>query len=122
MLKKILGIGLLLIVLVIAGYITIAYYFTFSDGDRSGELIKFSRKGYVFKTYEGEISQGISGAKMFQFSVMDNQPEVIQKMKELQGKYVKVHYEERMRTFAWWGDSNYFVTSIEEEKSPHQLR
>jgi len=118
-LKKVLIYGSLFIVLLIAGYFTFVYYVPYSEGVRSGELIKISHKGYIIKTWEGEISQGISGAQIFQFSVMDNQPEVIEKLKDLQGQYVKVNYIERYRTFYWWGDTRYFITNVIPEKSPH---
>jgi uncharacterized protein YwgA len=75
--KKFLIYSTLFITLFIVGYFTFIYYVPYSEGVRSGELIKISHKGYVVKTWEGEISQGISGAQIFQFSIMDNQPEAI---------------------------------------------
>ena len=103
----------------VAGYFTFIHYVTFSEGYRSGELIKFSRKGVLVKTWEGEISQGISGAQIFKFSVQDDQQEVIAKMKDFQGKYVKVTYKERYATFFWLGDTKYFITDVVQEESPH---
>ena len=94
------------------------YYVPYSEGTRAGELIKFSNKGVLFKTWEGEISQGISGAQIFQFSVLDKEEEVIEKLKELQGRYVKVEYVERYSTFFFWGDTTYFINGVEEEPSP----
>ena len=73
----------------------------------------------VSKTWEGEISQGISGAQIFQFSVLDENEEVIQKLRENEGNYVKLTYVERYATFPFWGDTNYFVERVEEAKSPH---
>ena len=122
MLRKIIFITIATIVLGLAGYFTVLYYASYSEGDRTGELIKFSSKGYVFKTYEGEISQGISGAQIFRFSVLDSDKEVIAKLKEYQGQYVKITYIERYRTFPWWGDTRYFVTQVQKEKSPHFAR
>lgn len=122
MLRKIIIYITLAIVLFAAAYFTFISYATYSDGERSGELIKFSHKGVIFKTYEGEISQGISGAKMFSFSVLDNDANVIQQLKQLQGEYVKVTYIERYKTFPWWGDSHYFVIKAQKEQSPHVLR
>ena len=92
---------------------------TFSEGVRSGELIKISHKGVIAKTWEGEISQGISGAQIFSFSVLDKDKEVIEKLQEYQGQYVKVSYVERYTTFFWLGDSKYFVTKVQPEQSPH---
>lgn len=118
MLRKFLFITIATIIIGIAGFFTIVYYATYSEGTRTGELIKFSHKGYVFKTWEGELSQGLSGNKIFAFSILDNEDATIQKLKGLEGRYVKVTYVERYKTFPWWGDTKYFVTAVQEEKSP----
>ncbi|MGJ8685553.1 MAG: 6-phosphogluconate dehydrogenase [Nonlabens sp.] len=117
--KKILGIIIATIAIMAILWYSFLYFASYSDGYRSGELIKFSSKGFVVKTWEGEISQGISGAQIFQFSVMDNEPEVIEKLKEYQGKYVKLKYEEKFGTFFFWGDTKYFITEVTLENSPH---
>jgi uncharacterized protein YxeA len=120
--KKILFLFITAVLLALAGYFTFVYYVPYSEGVRSGELIKFSRKGVAAKTWEGEISQGISGAQIFAFSVQGNEKEVIEKLKEYQGHYVKLEYIERYRTFFWLGDTKYFITKVEKEKSPHFSR
>jgi len=117
--KKILALLLVLIALVYGAYFAVVYYASYSEGTRSGELIKFSKKGLFFKTYEGEISQGISGAQIFSFSVEENKNEVIQKLNDYQGKYVKLTYKERFGTFAWLGDTKYFIIDVALESSPH---
>ncbi len=106
----------LIIIVCIAGFMTFVYFITFSEGYRAGELIKFSQKGVMFKTWEGEISQGISNEKPFLFSVLDSNDDVIDKLTKLQGKRVRLTYKERYRTFAWWGDTRYFVSSVEKIK------
>ena len=117
--RKVLFIVIAAIVVGLASYFAFIYYVPFSEGYRSGELIKFSRKGVIVKTWEGEISQGISGAQIFSFSVQDSEKEVIQKLKDYQGEYVKVTYIERYSTFFWLGDTKYFITDVKQEKSPH---
>ncbi|MDW5289907.1 6-phosphogluconate dehydrogenase [Formosa sp. PL04] len=109
-----LGLGIL-----VGAYMAFIYYVPYSTGTRAGELIKVSKKGVVFKTWEGEISQGISGAQIFSFSILDDDQEVIEQLNELQGKYVKLQYKERYKTFFIWGDSKYFVTKVTAENSPH---
>lgn len=109
---------IVLLVVAFLGYFAFIYYVPYSEGVRSGELIKFSKKGVTFKTWEGEMSQGISGAQIFQFTVPTKEKEVITKMENLQGRYVKLTYIERYKTFSWWGDTRYFVTGVEEEQSP----
>ena len=122
MFKSILFKALGVLALMITGVFLFLYYVTYSEGVRSGELIKFSRKGVIFKTWEGEISQGISGAQIFQFSVLDRDQEVIESLKAAEGQYVKVNYEERFTTFAWWGETKYFITSVEVTDSPHRSK
>ncbi|MCG9791523.1 6-phosphogluconate dehydrogenase [Flavobacterium algicola] len=116
--KKIVILVLLALIIFIGSYFTFIYYVPYSEGVRSGELIKISHKGYVVKTWEGEISQGISGAQIFEFSILDNDPVAIQKLKDFQGQFVKIDYIERYRTFFWWGDTRYFVTNVRQDKSP----
>lgn len=117
--RKALFIILFIIALVAAGYYAFIYYVPYSEGIRSGELIKFSKKGVLTKTWEGEVSQGISGAQIFKFSVEKHQKEAIYDLQDLQGKYVKISYKERYGTFFWLGDTKYFVTKVEKESSPH---
>ncbi|MEN8798281.1 MAG: 6-phosphogluconate dehydrogenase [Flavobacteriaceae bacterium] len=117
--KKFLLIFLGVVIFFLAAGYAFIYYVPYSEGVRSGELIKFSRKGVLIKTWEGEISQGISGAQIFAFSVLDKEQEVIDKLVEFEGQYVKLYYVERYRTFIWWGDSNYFITNVEQNRSPH---
>ncbi|WP_297792119.1 6-phosphogluconate dehydrogenase [uncultured Eudoraea sp.] len=117
--KKPLIIGISIIIIAFTLYLAFVYYVPYSEGVRSGELIKISHKGFVVKTWEGEISQGISGAQIFKFSVARKKKGVIDKLKEYQGAYVKVNYEERYTTFFWWGDTKYFITDVQREKSPH---
>lgn len=118
MLRKIILYFIVIAALFATLFFTIVFYATYSEGNRSGELIKFSNKGYVFKTWEGELSQGLSGNKIFAFSVLDENQEIITKLQEMQGRYVKVTYVERYKTFPWWGETTYFVTAVQEEKSP----
>lgn len=122
MLRKFFFIAIATIIVGFAAYFTFLYYATFSEGFRSGELIKISRKGMIFKTWEGELSQGVAGAQIFKFSILDHDEKVIQQMKELQGEYVKVTYEERYKTFPWWGDTVYFVTEVVKEDSPFKVK
>jgi uncharacterized protein YxeA len=115
--KKALVITLLAICLGAIGYFSFVYYVPYSKGVRSGELIKISHKGVVVKTWEGEISQGISGAQIFPFSVSGKRTDLIEKLNEYQGAYVKLEYEERYKSFFWWGDTKYFITGVEIETS-----
>jgi hypothetical protein len=115
--KKFLLITLLLVIL---GCIT--YYFicgmTYSEGTRSGVLIKVSKKGFVFKTYEGELNVGglnqgdgtIMPVNIFTFSVRDK--DVYEQLEELQGRRVVLGYKQVMKNFFWQGETDYFVYRV----------
>ena len=117
--KKVLYKILAVILLIIIAWFSFIYYVPYNKGTRSGELIKVSNKGVIFKTWEGEISQGISGAQIFSFSVLDKDKSVIEKLQDLQGNYVKVTYVERYTSFIFWGDTKYFIVEVQKETSPH---
>ena len=120
--KKFLGITIGIVLVSSVCYFSFLYYATYSEGVRSGELIKFSNKGMIFKTYEGELSQGISGAQIFSFSVLDSDEKVITELKELEGQYVKLKYIERYKTFPWWGETKYYIIEAKKENSPFKIK
>jgi hypothetical protein len=97
------------------------YYYTYSDGSRSGLLQKLSHKGNLMKTYEGELvlssisstnSVALASEKFF-FSVASDS--VAKKMMEYEGKRVRLHYEQKKGTLPWRGDSEYIVDAFTPE-------
>jgi hypothetical protein len=115
-------VGLLIAGLLVLLVTLLLSQLSFSDGDRAGTITKFSRKGYIFKTYEGELLQGgfsegtgQLNAKEFLFSVSPGRDSVIKKIEEalLNGKRVRLHYEEKYFRFFWMGDSKYYVTEVD---------
>ena len=118
MLKKI---GYWILAIVIVLIVSIGYFkygFTYSKGYRAGLLQKFSEKGLIFKTYEGEmiLSSVQSNANValasekFLFSVADEA--VAKQMEQIQGKHVVVHYKEKNGALPWIGESYYIVDSV----------
>lgn len=101
------------IFLIFASYLCFLYFISYSEGVRAGKLVKFSEKGILFKTWEGEISQGVSDAQTFVFSVDDKEKQVIEHLNAYQGKFVKLNYFERFKTLLWLGDTKYFITEVE---------
>lgn len=110
---------LLIVLVIFAGsFIYWKYFFNYSEGYRAGLLQKFSSRGSLFKTYEGEIilSSVQSTANMaiasekFYFSVTDE--EVARKIEKLQGESVVVHYTQKNSTLPWRGDTPYLVDSV----------
>ena len=90
---------------------------TYSEGTRMGVLYKISRKGYIFKTYEGEIHIGgmyqtdgkIMPPSVFKFSVKRKDKLVYHKLDSLQGQKVVVKYKQVIKSFFWQGETDYFV-------------
>lgn len=118
--KKVIALIIFVILIASSAYYAFVYYSHFSVGFRAGELIKISHKGVIFKTWEGEISQGVSESQRFVFSVEEKEVQVIKQLKNLQGKQVNLTYIERYNTFPWLGDTKYFITEVElvNEKTP----
>lgn len=110
----------LVILLLIFG---VFYYLTawsYSDGERAGTISKYSRRGYVFKTWEGVLNVGgFSGEtgsltpQYFDFSVKDDSvaQQINQAVKT--GERVTLHYEEKLVKLPWNGETKYFVTGVE---------
>jgi hypothetical protein len=111
--KRFITYSVVSILIVFLIYVLFIYFVTFSEGYRAGELIKISKRGLVFKTWEGRLSQGVSEEQQFNFSVQKKDKEVLEKLKEFQGKRVKLTYIERFGTFYWLGDTKYYVKDVE---------
>ncbi|WP_299887462.1 6-phosphogluconate dehydrogenase [uncultured Lacinutrix sp.] len=105
--------SLIVILLIVAAYFSFIYFISYSEGVRAGELVKFSNKGVIFKTWEGEISQGVSESQIFIFSVEDKETKVIEDLNKYQGRLVKLTYFERYKSLFWLGDTKYFITKVE---------
>jgi hypothetical protein len=116
--KKIFKWTIYLLAVLLVSFVYLKYFFTYSEGYRAGLLQKFSNKGVIFKTYEGELilSSVSSSANValasekFQFSVLKK--DVSPMFDTLQGRNVIVHYREKKGTVPWRGDSRYIVDSI----------
>jgi hypothetical protein len=67
----------------------------YSEGERAGVLQKFSRKGWICKTYEGELAQYVVGGvapQIWHFSARD--PQMAKQLAEAVGQQIRVHYTE----------------------------
>lgn len=123
---KIIGWGSSLIVLaVLAGFFYFKFLWVFSDGTKTGELNSLTYTGYLFKTYEGEIiltgygnknASGTVQSKNFKFSVSNR--EVADKLRQMTGLRVTVHYKEYKGKLPWRGYENAIVDAVVEEGSP----
>jgi hypothetical protein len=119
--RKILTVLILLTLLIGSIIVWWHYYYTYSDGYRYGLLQKFSHKGNLIKTYEGEmILSSVKGnnnvaiaSEKFYFSVIDKS--VAQQLDNLQGHTVTLHYRQKKYAAFWRGDSEYIVDSVKQE-------
>ncbi len=116
--KKFMRWFMLFLVIFLSIFVYWKYFFTYSDGNRTGLLQKLSRRGTVFKTYEGELvlssisstSNVAIASEKFYFSVKDKA--VVKKMEMYEGKNVKLHYLQKNGTLPWRGDSEYIVDEV----------
>jgi hypothetical protein len=87
---------------------------SYSDGERAGVLQKFSRKGWVCKTYEGELAlyivTGIA-PEVWTFSVRD--PGIVEQLNAAVGERVRLHYtEHRGIPTSCFAETPYFVDRV----------
>ena len=95
-------------------YTWAALTYSYSSGERAGYVQKFSRKGWICKTWEGELAMAnLPGAmpEVFRFTVRDNN--VAEQMNRNMGERVTLHYEQhRGLPTSCFGETSYFVTEI----------
>jgi len=88
--------------------------YDYSDGERAGYVQKFSRKGWVCKTWEGELALvNLPGAmpEIFRFTVRDDA--VARRIQDSVGKRVALTYEQHIGVpTTCFGDTQYFVVNI----------
>jgi hypothetical protein len=94
-------------------YVAVVLTWSYSDGDRSGALYKFSRKGWICKTWEGElnITPGAAAPTIWHFTVRDE--DVAKQVNGSLGSTVVVHYSEhRGVPTSCFGETSYFVDAV----------
>ncbi|RYZ64114.1 MAG: hypothetical protein EOP09_16475 [Proteobacteria bacterium] len=114
-------VGLVLVL----GFGTLGFmtFFNFSEGVRIGTIVKLAKRGYVFKTWEGELYQGFLesnpteggiATRSWNFSVQDKSGLLDDLNKVVMGGHkVKVDYQEKLNLLPWVGDTRYVVDSVE---------
>ncbi len=113
---RLLLIFLALLFLLCAGWLWFTLSWSYSSGERAGYVQKLSSKGWLCKTWEGEIAMvTMPGAipEKFEFSVRDEA--VAQQINALAGKRVVLHYEQhKFLPTSCFGDTEYFVEAVRE--------
>jgi hypothetical protein len=110
---------------VVVGLAVFSFYYwgIYDEGVRAGNVLRVSKKGMLFKTYEGQLNLQTFGAlkgtspimESFDFSVESSEEQVIRDLEAvaLSGERVNLHYIKRYTTFPWRGDTKYFITKVE---------
>jgi hypothetical protein len=88
---------------------------SYSSGERAGYVQKLSQKGFICKTYEGElilVSMPGTQAEKFFFSVRD--PNIATLINETVGKRVRLTYKQHIGVpTSCFGETQYFVTDVQ---------
>ena len=100
--------------------VVLALYANFSRGYRVGRIIKVSEKGYVFKTYEGQLNtggfsegDGDMTSSIWNFSVRRGDDEILDQLKNANKEMVRLYYDEKFIRIPVLGDTKYFITKVE---------
>jgi hypothetical protein len=100
-------------VLLFGIYTALVLTWSYSDGDRAGSLFKFSHKGWLCKTWEGElnITPTAAAPTIWKFTVRDD--EIAKQVNQALGQSVVVHYSEhRGIPTSCFGETNYYVDAV----------
>ncbi len=113
--------GLVLIPIgLLALYTWATLTWTYSSGERAGYVQKLSQKGFVCKTYEGElvlVSMPGTQAEKFMFTVRDDA--VAKRINETVGKRVRLIYEEHIGVpTSCFGETGYYVHDVQLLDNP----
>lgn len=105
---------LVAILLLFAAWTWLALTWSYSEGERAGYVQKFSKKGWLCKTWEGEIAMvTMPGAipEKFAFSVRDET--VAEAINRLAGRRVVLHYQQhKFVPTTCFGETEYFVVGV----------
>lgn len=100
--------------LLLAAYTWMALSFSYSEGERAGYLQKFSKRGWICKTWEGELLlTALPGTipEKFQFSVRDE--EVARQLTAAAGKRILVTYSQHKGVpTQCFGETEYFADKV----------
>lgn len=108
----------------IALYTLLMLWWSYSEGERAGVLQKFSKRGWVCKTYEGELAMYVVGGvapQIWDFSVRD--AAVVEQLHKAVGRQVRLHYDEhRGLPTNCFGETDYFIDQVEIVGEPAPIR
>ena len=106
-------------VLALAGYTWLMLHWSYSQGERAGYVQKLSRKGWICKTWEGEmalVSLPGTVSEKFSFTVRDDA--VVEQINHSMGSRVTLSYQQHFGLpTSCFGDTSYFITAVSKVAS-----
>ena len=98
----------------LAGFTWLMLHWAYSDGERAGYVQKLSRKGWLCKTWEGEMTMvAMPGTMSEKFVFTVPRDAVAAKINASVGRRMALHYEQhRWIPSSCFGDTEYFVTGV----------
>ena len=107
-------VSLLIVAVLFTGYTWVLLRWSYASGERAGWVQKFSRKGWICKTWEGEmamVSMPGSTTEKFLFTVWDDG--IAAQISNVMGRRVTLHYEQKVGLpTSCFGETRYFVTGV----------
>ena len=122
---KVLTTILSVLLLGLAIFVYVKFFFVYSEGTNEGDINYFQREGFVFKTYEGKMIQtGYNShntsatiqSNEFKFSVVDER--IAEQIDSNSSRQIKLHWKRFLVTLPWRGNSHFVVDSIISVKKP----
>ena len=108
-----------ILLLGLAVFVYVKFFFVCSEGTNEGDINYFQREGFIFKTYEGKMIQtGYNShntsatiqSNEFKFSVVDER--IAQQIDNNSSRQIKLHWKRYLGTLPWRGNSQFVVDSI----------
>lgn len=99
-------------------WVAVTLSYTYSEGTRTGYVQKISHKGWLCKTWEGELAMTTvpgTAPRIFEFSVRNDS--IAREIEKIEGAQVQLHYKEhRGVPTACFGETTYYVDGVRGTK------
>ena len=111
------------VLLVFAAWAWLAMRWSYSEGERAGYVQKFSHKGWLCKTWEGEVAMvTMPGAIPDKFEFTVSEHAVAEKINAMAGRRIVVHYRQhKFIPTTCFGETEYFVFQVRDVEEPKAL-
>jgi hypothetical protein len=105
---------LIILALLAVGWVWLTLHWSYAEGERTGYVQKLSKKGWLCKTWEGEIVMvTMPGAIPEKFEFTVNDESIVDKINSQAGNRVVLHYEQhKFIPSSCFGDTEYFVDNV----------